>query len=83
LTTLDELKNIVVEHLKKELKIMETILNLDENDATQFKEWYINQPLTKGIDEIYDIVGSRGMGYTKIKRDSTIQLGQTNKNKNN
>jgi glutamyl-tRNA reductase len=67
LTTLEELKNIIQENLKKELKIMEMILSLSENDAQEFKDWYIKQPIVKGIDEIYGLVGSRTMGYTKTK----------------
>ena len=83
MATLDEAKNVIKEHLKKELKTMEMILLLNEKNAQDFKDWYINQPLVKGLEEIYGIMESRRMGHTKIERDSTIQLGQRNENKNN
>jgi hypothetical protein len=69
LATLEEVKNAVKVYLKEELKIMEMILKLNEKDAMDFKDWYINQPLYKGAVEIYGLVesGNRRMGYTKLK----------------
>jgi hypothetical protein len=81
LVSLEDLKNIVTEHLKKELKIMEMILSLDENDAQEFKDWYINQPLAKGIVEIYGLLDRRpnGNGKTSIHHNMVFQQGNGKK----
>jgi hypothetical protein len=78
LVSLDDLKNTVTEHLRKELKIMEMILSLNENDAREFKDWYINQPLSKGIVGLYGLVGTRPNGDGKIKFHHNVNLEQRN-----
>jgi hypothetical protein len=32
---------------------MEMVLSLNENDAQEFKDWYINYPLAEGIVELW------------------------------
>jgi hypothetical protein len=76
MVSLEDLKNTVKEHLKKELKIMEMILSLNENDAQEFKDWYINQPLAKGIVEVYGLVDRRRIPDTNLSSDANDLLGQ-------
>jgi hypothetical protein len=78
LATLEELKNTVKAYLKEEMNIMEMILRLDDKDAPDFKDWYINQPLYNGVVEIYGMVESRSrtMGHTKTADDSNAIIGQ-------
>jgi hypothetical protein len=57
--TLDNLKIIVEEHMKRELDIMEIILKSDKNVVEEFHRWYISHPYCKGIDELRQIVRER------------------------
>jgi hypothetical protein len=66
--TLDELKEFVEAHLKKELKIMEMLFLLEKKDVEEFTRWYKNHPYCKGIDEIKELVGKRA-GNTEDKED--------------
>jgi hypothetical protein len=54
--TLDELKTITIEHMKKELDIMEMMLTINVNDTKEFYKWYINHPYCRGIREIQELV---------------------------
>ena len=56
LVTLDNLKIIVEDHMKRELDIMEIILKSDKNVVEEFYRWYISHPYCKGIDELRQIV---------------------------
>ena len=58
--TLQEMKNIVENHLSNELDIMKMIFDLNNNDVEQFYEWYLNHPYRKGIGEIKQIVRQTG-----------------------
>jgi glutamyl-tRNA reductase len=57
--TLDKLKKIVEDHMKKELDIMEIILKLDKSVVEEFHRWYISHPYCKGIDELRQVVRKR------------------------
>lgn len=54
--TLEEIKQITIQHMKKELDIMEIMFQLDNDHAQEFHKWYINHPYCKGIREIQDLV---------------------------
>ena len=60
---------------------MKMILSLDEKDAQEFKDWYINQPLAKGLEEIYGLVGSRPIGNGKTGIHHNIDLEQGDEKK--
>ncbi len=55
-TTLEELKQFTIQHMKKELDIMEMMLQLNNDHAQEFHKWYINYPYCKGIRKIQDLV---------------------------
>ena len=59
LVSLEELKQIVKEHMKKELDIMDIILQSDKNVVEEFHGCYINHPYVKGIEELRKIVRER------------------------
>ena len=44
------------------------ILSLNENDAQEFKDWYINQPLAKGTVEVYGLVERGRISDTNVSR---------------
>ncbi|MDR4491607.1 MAG: hypothetical protein R2685_12015 [Candidatus Nitrosocosmicus sp.] len=58
-TTLEELKEITRQHMKKELDIMEMMFYLKDNEVNDFYQWYINHPYCKGIREIQEFVKQR------------------------
>jgi hypothetical protein len=59
LVSLEELKQIVKEHMKKELDIMDIILQSDKNVVEEFHRWYISHPYVKGIEELRRVVRER------------------------
>ncbi|MDP9290385.1 MAG: hypothetical protein M3P08_19610 [Thermoproteota archaeon] len=54
--TLNELKQIVEQHMKNELGVMELTLSLENKDVDEFTRWYINHPISRGIREVQEIV---------------------------
>jgi hypothetical protein len=52
---------MVDSHLNREIDIMEYVFHLNTEDLFQFRQWYINHPACKLIDEVRAIVrnGSR------------------------
>jgi hypothetical protein len=66
--TLDKLQKIVDIHLKRELDIFEYVFHLNDQDLQKFRQWYINHPYCKIIDEVKTIVRTRA-GTRKSKKD--------------
>jgi hypothetical protein len=58
-TKLDDLKKVAESHMQKEVDIMETVMELDNNDIELFYRWYINHPYSKGIRELQQIVRNK------------------------
>jgi glutamyl-tRNA reductase len=56
MSSLDEIKKIVEEHLKRELDIFEKVFELNEDDAKTFFEWYMDNTYRKGIEEVAQAV---------------------------
>jgi hypothetical protein len=56
---LDDLKKVAELHMQKEVDIMETVMELDNNDIELFYRWYINHPYSKGIRELQQIVRNK------------------------
>jgi hypothetical protein len=54
-----KLKEVVDQQLRKELDILEVILQMEKTDLQAFHKWYINHPYYKGIREVKEIVGQR------------------------
>ena len=66
--SLPKLQEIVDAHLKRELDIFEYIFHLGDDDLQKFRQWYINHPYCKCIDEVKTIVRS-GAGTGENKKD--------------
>ena len=47
MVSLDELKKLMEEHLRRELDILEMVLKLEENEAEKVLKWYLNHPLVR------------------------------------
>ena len=60
--SLTDVKRMTVQHLKRELDIMEAILQLNETDAKEFYNWYVNHQGVKNIREVIKVVGRGGNG---------------------
>lgn len=58
-TKLDDLKKVAESHMQKEVDIMETVMELDNNDIEHFYRWYINHPYSQGIRELQQIVRNK------------------------
>jgi hypothetical protein len=56
---LDGLKKVAELHMQREVDIMETVMELDDNDIELFYRWYINHPYSKGIRELQQIVRNK------------------------
>jgi hypothetical protein len=56
---LDDLKKVAELHMQREVDIMETVMELDDNDIELFYRWYINHPYSKGIRELQQIVRNK------------------------
>lgn len=56
---LDDLKKVAELHMQREVDIMETVMELDNNDIELFYRWYINHPYAKGIRELQQIVRNK------------------------
>jgi hypothetical protein len=56
---LDDLKKVAELHMQREVDIMETVMELDNNDIELFYRWYINHPYSKGIRELQQIVRNK------------------------
>lgn len=56
---LDDLKKVAELHMQREVDIMETVMELDNNDIELFYRWYINHPYSKGIRELQHIVRNK------------------------
>lgn len=54
--TLEEIKYITIEHMKKDFYIIDAVYKLDPTDFKQYQEWYINHPYCRGIREIQELV---------------------------
>lgn len=59
MSSLEELKKIGYEHLKLQLHMTEILLSIDKDQVKEFKTWYNNHPLAKGIEEVMQILGRR------------------------
>lgn len=59
ISSLDKLKKIVEDHLRRELDIFEEVLKLDEDDTRTFLNWYTSHPYVKGIEEVVEAVRGR------------------------
>ena len=53
------MQELVDQQLRKEIDILEAILQMDKDDFQGFDKWYINHPYYKGIREVIEIVGQR------------------------
>lgn len=77
--SLPELQEIVDTHLKRELDIFEHIFHLGDDDLRKFRQWYINHPYCKIIDEVKTIVRSRtGAGADKKDGDGEQEFNRKN-----
>jgi hypothetical protein len=56
---LDDLKKVAELHMQREVDIMETVMELDNNDIELFYRWYINHPYSQGIRELQQIVRNK------------------------
>jgi hypothetical protein len=56
---LNDLKKVAELHMQREVDIMETVMELDNNDIELFYRWYINHPYSKGIRELQQIVRNK------------------------
>jgi hypothetical protein len=56
---LDDLKKVAELHMQREVDMMETVMELDNNDIELFYRWYINHPYSKGIRELQQIVRNK------------------------
>jgi len=56
MSSLEKLKKIVENHLKKELDIIEAVLKLSDEDAKKFLTWYVNHPYAKRLEEVIKVI---------------------------
>jgi hypothetical protein len=69
LVTLAQVKELMENHLKQEIEVMNQWLQLNENDNKTFVDWYIRHPLRKSLGKIYQDVDARRVGYRTPKDD--------------
>ena len=69
MTTLNDVKDLMENHLKHEIEVMNRWSELGENDNILFIDWYINHPLRKSLKSHYENVDSRRLGYLETKDD--------------
>jgi glutamyl-tRNA reductase len=69
------LKWAVEKNLNEHLDIIQKILSLNEEEASEFTDWYNNNRTRKAIEDIYGAVESRAIRHTKTEKLSTLFMG--------
>ena len=69
------LKWAVEKNLNEHLDIIQKILSLNEEEASEFSDWYNNNRARKAIEDIYGAVESRAIRHTKTEKLSTLFMG--------
>jgi len=69
------LKWAVEKNLNEHLDIIQRILSLSEEEASEFSDWYNNHRTRKEIEDIYGAVESRAIRHTKTEKLGTLFMG--------
>ena len=71
------LKWAVEKNLNEHLDIIQRILSLNEEEASEFSDWYNNNRTRKAIEDIYGAVESRAIRHTKTEKLGTLFMGRS------